>query len=267
MYKGNGVSYEYGITMKKALKNIRIIVVVATCIFLGYLGNKAYRLIFTPVTYSITSDNILSTTTQECIKTVVAHDIDYQRVPLATIAHQLKDTFPFVKGVTIAHLATGTVAIHLTIYKPLMRINSNLVLLESGILESQQSFKSDVIASLSAVSVHESVFTDSRLTPDFYTCLASISSHLFKGYEINWHNKHELWLTDKNQPSFKILCDAHSISNEQKLNLCKKLKEEIKGKKEVLLNKSKTWIADIRFDNQIIIFSRGGRGHGYDTST
>ncbi|TET05876.1 hypothetical protein E3J79_03740 [Candidatus Dependentiae bacterium] len=253
--------------MKKALKNIRIIVVVATCIFLGYLGYKAYCLIFTPLTYAITNDSILSTTAQECIKTVVAQDIDYQSVPFATIAHQLKDTFPFIKVVTIAHLATGTVAIHLTIYKPIIRINNNLVLLESGVLELQQLFKYDIIASLPTVSVHESVCTDSRLTSDFYTCLSAISPHLFKEYEINWHNKHELWLTDKNQHSFKILCDIYSISNEQKLRLCKKLKEEIKGKKEVLLNKSKTWIADIRFDNQIIVFSRGGRGHGYDTST
>jgi hypothetical protein len=153
------------------------------------------------------------------------------------------------------------------VYKPIIKINDNLVLLESGMMESQHSFKSDIIEVLPSLCIHESIFTDNRLTPDIYTCLNSISPYLFKEYEINWHNKYELWLTDKSQHNFKILSDAYSISDEQKLKLCKKLKEEIKGKKEVLLNKSKTWIADIRFDNQIIVFSRGGRGHGYNSST
>jgi len=252
--------------MKKTAKIIRIIIIFALLITGGFFSYKLYHRLFTPTRFTISSNNILSASTLETINTFIDQKTDYTDKSIKSLAAQLKTTFPFIKEVAITQLPK-TLAIHMNINKPLFVINNDLILLESGTLESLNLFKPDVFESLPSASIHKSSYHDKNLSQSCYNCLTSISRHLLDSYQLNWNNEQEVWLNDKKQPRFIILCNLQSIEDQKKLKFCSTLKNEIVRKKEFSHNKLNTWIADIRFDNQIIIFSRGGKGHGYNTFT
>jgi len=231
--------------------------------FLG--GYKASRILFEPSGYFLNTSSVLS---QQAHLTIAnfCEQIDVKKLPLQKIAYNIKERFPIIESVTIHQQPTKTLDIRCCVYTPLFNINHDMIVCASGILEPSHSFKTELITTLPALKIDACEITENRLHTVCYDCLASCPSTLFDVYDLTWKNEAEIVLTDKKQGRFSILSDINTINDQKKFNLYAHLKHDIMNRNDFALNKGKQWVADIRFDNQIIIFSRGGRGYGYKTS-
>lgn len=253
--------------MKKVTKIIKISLMLAFFIISGYVLQKSYDALFTPRGYNLTADTILSQTTKDQVNSFIAQEINCKKTAAHSIATKLKHQFPYIQSIDISRLATQTVHIKIHTYNPLFIVNGNQILLESGICEPKNRFSENSIASLATININSSAIIDNHLNQSCYTCLAKLSPHILKTYTLNWINACEIWLKNKKQPRFALLCDTNTIHDEHKITLGTSLEHEIVSKKAFNYNTIKIWVADIRFDNQIVIFSRGGRDHGCITSS
>jgi len=83
---------------------------------------------------------------------------------------------------------------------------------------------------------------------------------IFDRYTLCWVNEHELYFGDMDDDSFSLLCDAASLPHTTSLALYDQVKQSAKSN----VRMKKKWIADVRFENQIIVY--GDRGEGYGKS-
>jgi len=253
--------------MKKVTKIIRISLILSFFIISGYALQKSYTFLFMPRGYTLTTDIILAKTTKNQIDTFIAQKINYKEENLNSIAKALHNRFLYIKSVNISRLATQALDINIHTYNPLFIVNDNHILLESGMCEPKNTFDANSIASLERITIHASAIIDNHVDSTCYRCLTTLSPHIIKMYNLIWISACEIWLKNKKQQRFALLCNTNTIHDGHKITLGTSLKNEIVSKKAFNYNTMKTWVADIRFDNQIVIFSRGGRGYGYTTSS
>jgi len=254
--------------MKKVQIIIRIFVGFVPLLVGGIIGYNSYRILFIPSDYTLETNSILSTQAIEQINNFIEQNIDFKNsLSLKKIASSLKEEFACIKRVAIRQLPTKKLHIQLSTYKPLFRLNNDCILLKSGIIEPLHSFNPQSIDKLQCITVHNSAINKHQLSSPCYTCLTNCSPSVFESFDFTWNNETELILHDKKQRRFSILGDINTLTDQQKLKLYTTLQHQIMNRNDYALNKGKKWIADFRFDNQIIIFSRGGRGYGYKASS
>jgi len=252
--------------MKKGIKIARITVIFGLIIGGAFIGYRSFINHTTPSCFFVTADQILSKEGLSAIATFIKEETDYKKSSLAIIAYKLKAAFSHINHIAISHISKKLV-INVQPHKPRFVINADKVLLESGKVKPRSLFNNDILLTIPLLTISESACHIDNLSADCFNALNTISPVLLEQYNLCWENEREVWLTDKKKPHFTILTDSHSITHQQKLDVCGILKKTIESRKDFSRRKSTVWVADIRFDNQVIIFSRGGKGHGYNTLT
>lgn len=252
--------------MKKVLRIARILLIL---IFTGGIVHASYRALnwlLIPTSFNLAGSHTLSKDSLEKVSEFIEEKLDYKTKSLKDVAHAIKNQFSHIKHVMITQAPNG-LNVKLKPRTPRFIINNEKILIDSGQLISKYLFNKDAYSMLPALTIDEAACESGCLNYLCHKSLCMVPGKLFKAYDFWWQNKEAVWLTCKEQPHFVILTDAESIGNKQKLQLCCNLKKDIELKKEFSFKKSMVWIADIRFDNQVIVFSRGGKGHGYNTFT
>ncbi len=250
--------------MKRGIKIARIIVIFGLIVGSIFIGYRKFINQSTPYCFFVADNHILSKEELNAIIRFINEETDYTKNSLATIAHKLKAEFSHINHIGISHISKKLI-IKLKPYKPRFVINTDKVFLESGTVKPRSLFNNDMLSTIPSLTIND-CFIDNLSTVCF-NALNTISPVLLEQFNLCWENEREVWLSDKKQPQFAILTDLKSIMDQQKLDMCQVLKKNIVSRRDFLRKKSTVWIADIRFDNQVIIFSRGGKGHGYNTLT
>jgi len=251
--------------MKRTLKIARTLIITFAIGSGTFLVYRTINQLLIPAEIVLLSETQLSQKGHELIYTFINEEINYKYKPLHEIAYLVKNQFSEIKNISITHIPKKLI-IKFNIHKPRFVINDKKIFLESGIIKPKHFFDKNSIELLPKLSLNESLHSNKQFLNTCYSYLENISPELFENYDLIWKTEQEIWLTNKEQPRFSILSDPNSINNNQKLTLCSKLKKNIESKKTFSFTKS-VWFADIRFDNQVIIFSRGGKGYGYNTYT
>ncbi len=252
-------------TLKERIKIIYIIVICVFVVGISYLTGKSLQCLLTPTCFKVTG-TMLAPGGIKDISQFIHEKIDYKKNSLKNIAQQIKTQFPYIKHVSITQIPK-ILLIDLQILEPRFAINEGYVLLDLNRIESSEVFKKNIVSELPSVKIDTFTDNSEQLDPLCYESLNVIPEELRVNYSCYLRNNHEILFTHKKQPQFVILADLHSVNNLQKLNLCNKVKHEMELRKSFTPKMSTKWIVDIRFDNQVIVFSRGGKGHGYNTFT
>jgi len=239
----------------------RLILLCTVCIIVVYTSNNLYQTLFNVDKFEICHNGHISITSCEMISTTLADT--FQSLSFHGISQKIKNSFPFIKNISCAQLPTKELIITLEPYEPLYVINNDLILIESGNIVSKNMYDEIVYKELVNITYEQPLHTS--VNKSCFTCLNSLNRSIFDAYDLTWTDDNEILLIDKKHRRFAIYTDMHSLEDLQKINHCSSLKTKITETKEFSLEKRKIWFADIRFDNQIVIFSRGGRGHGYAT--
>ena len=241
--------------MKDTVKLFRIITIMIAVLGAGLLTNTIYRSICAVryVTYAF--DQTISPELQRDITAQVAlfeHEGSYNpRTIISTITQQ----FSCVKSVSVHCRASHTAEIEITAHNPIVRINGTHVLTDAKTIISDNSYALYVVDALPSFSIAVALpdQCSDRMMSAVKQC---IKDRIFERYTLSWVNEHELYFRDVHDPSFSLLCDTASLPTYRTLLSYEQLKNSIKSRKSPM----NRWVADLRFDDQIIVSGdQGGR--------
>jgi hypothetical protein len=168
--------------------------------------------------------------------------------------------FPFIKSFTMQCIP-GAMCCSFKTRKPFCLVNNNLVLTTDGVLVGKEVFESQVLEGLKTAYVSEIAIQKEYELGAFQACMSQLPASVLNGYDLVWHDAITASLRDKEQKNFSIFFNAETLPTLPVLADCNVIKKNLIENN--LMQQKKSWIADIRFTNQIIVFEdKGGRRYG-----
>jgi hypothetical protein len=170
-------------------------------------------------------------------------------------AQEIQKQFPWIKSVSFFRTPAQTMRVSVVIDEPVIKVNE-AILTKSRVFPAS-TFTQTQIAALPTLSVHFPIATDrADIPPAFIPHAQTFATELFAPYSITWFDAYTARLTDKEQPNFVIQFNAQSIPDAKMFAHCATIKKLLQERGSFEGRKKQTrWIADIRFERQLILFS------------
>ncbi len=242
--------------MKDIIKRFRIITVIVGLLGVGVVTHTIYRSVCAVHYVAYAFDHAISPEQQRNIRAQVAlfeNDGSYNpRTIVATIS-----AFACVKSVSVQCCASHTAQISVEANGPIVRINGSHVLTEAKTIIPENSYALYVLNALPSLSM-ATALPDQCSDQMMSTVKSCVKDRIFERYTLSWVNEHELYFRDINDPSFSLLCDVVSLPTHTALLSYEQVKNSIKRRKAAPSH----WVADLRFDDQIIVSRDQGGGYG-----
>ncbi len=222
-------------------------------LLIGFFGsavliNKVYSSICS-VRYLVYSfDHTISPEAQRDIMAQVALFESNGLYNPKAIIDVITRNFDCVEMVGISCIPYNTAQINITAYEPLVRVNDRYVVTDHKTIIPDSSYASYVLTSLPSLSFTTPVPRNCSETM-MHAIRMSIKNQIFERYTLCWVSEHELYLQDMSDPTISLLCDSVSFPSYTKLVSYERLKNSIKTKGSA----HKRWVADMRFDDQIVV--------------
>lgn len=173
----------------------------------------------------------------------------------AAILAELPEHCTCIKSVALLQLPHHTAQLRVISFDPIVTVNNDKMLIENNAVISAAYYADFVKNSLHKVTLANEV------PAAFSVALTSsireaIEEKLFDHYTFNIISHDQWHLQDKNDPAFTICCNAASMPHGALYQKYSQLKKKLRTKESM----KAAWIADIRFNNQIIV-AMSTRGH------
>lgn len=208
---------------------------------------------------------------KKSIESFIAKNNSCLNSSLSVAVKKIKKRFPSVKKVELFSNAQGITTASIESEKPLLKINEHFILVDNGMLLQQKLFDQNYIKDLKHLNFLNSDFISETFDFDdmnneyvgkmpgiFLKTALHIPSFLFQKYKITCKSSSKWLLQDKTQKNFFILWNESKIPNESILNVCNEIKKNLVSRKKFLGKKVRDWVADVRFEDQIILFAKAG---------
>ncbi len=216
---------------------------VASCLWLNHQ-------LFTINRYIFSFDQTISDKTQQKIAAYVeANQLSIFNGP--AIADAIQERFSFVHNVTLSYLPIGVVCVEIIADQPEYWINNTQVITRKGSLYAKKVFTKHNLALLPSIAI--SFDEDQQALPTrLHDVVTNLPSHVFTTYDFEWDTEHIIWLRDKEKPQFAIVFAADQLPTEKVLFGCTQIKQVLHQR--LALECKTHWVADIRFNDQIIVY-------------
>lgn len=184
-------------------------------------------------------------------------NMSFNQLCAQTMSH-----FDWIQSMDLFLLPCNHVRVEILAHTPLYVVNSDYVVTATGDVLKKDLFESSRLKNLHTVFI----FFDKQEPFLSATCkhfLLHVPPAFFDVYACEWKNDNNVLFYDKQQPRFAILFHPDQIPTNMMLQQCNTLKEELVARLVFELPRTQTWIADVRFKDQIIV-SQEKRGvcHG-----
>ncbi len=197
----------------------------------------------------------------------------------ANLLPKIESHFPAIKSVIIdmsSLTKENKKALNFTIqaYQPIFLLNDEHVICENGTMLSKAVFSQAELAKLENISFEGGAPTPKNINRlmTFFESLsgqsAKGSSSILKDFSIRWVDKHAIWLDPKKtgqsdqeqQKDASLLVGYNTMPNQHDIMQCRNLRGQIvdkpcKDKRGRPCKNNTTWVCDLRFDQQIVLFS------------
>jgi hypothetical protein len=193
---------------------------------------------------------------------------------LDEISRVICEKFPSIGCHILSQDAAGVVTVRVDPVKAQCLINTEFVLSQDGHLFKKNLFAESVIGGLVDLLVPhlDSCCTKAcamenkewigTLLPDLCTTVRTLSGDLFQRYNVSCRNQGSWLLHDKQEQRFAILFHGTKIPDEKVIAMCNKLKGTLDTRGALTATNTTSWVADVRFENQIVLFRNAGGSHG-----
>jgi len=245
--------------MKCRFRDIKIGFVIVLSIFFAVSVKKLSDHIFSIDGFSCKIDNTISQAQACKIISFLHRQKDLKRWSLQNISEKIKTEFPFIQSVVSSRKASGILDLRLGAVVPIFFVNKMFVLVREGGLFENSFFSKQAIANLACVQVNLQDFT---LADSCKKMLKKLPTSCFEQYDLVWESGTKSWLKDKKNNLFAIVFNDTCVVNEKILSACRRLKNNLQERGVFTVKKPKRWVADVRFKDQIIVFSDRGGGDG-----
>lgn len=185
---------------------------------------------------------------------------EFQKTSCAAsvLSASLKETFPVVERVSINYLSHNNKLVTVSASIPVIIINQKYVLTSTEKVVSIDNFMPEQCVSLP-------VFTLANETQDFLLSdndykefIKRTSLDVYNRFAVTWYNSTVVTLQDKNDSRFMLVANQQTEFLPSLLKKCADIQKSINSRAQSAGTK---WCLDVRFKDQIILFSVRGNGH------
>lgn len=160
----------------------------------------------------------------------------------------IKNEFPVVNSISILRNSYTSIKIKVDAEIPNYKINDDLILTSQFQLLETNCFSQSYIDSLESISVQfDKSNKPLNIELEFIKFISEFPKNLLTDFKINYNKKNEIFLTSKEDQQFLILTKYDKIPNSKIVEQCKRIKNE----KNIQSNKK--FIADLRFNDQVMV--------------
>jgi hypothetical protein len=247
-----------GEDMRMNLGKRFIILSIVSVAVLGCAIKKTHAVLFSVHGCSVTIDPILSHQTHQQITDFFNKNEELQDVSLKDIVAAVQKKFFCVESVAVKRCASGSLDIGISAVKPLCNINSDKVLVVNGTIFANDVFTDSSREKLDTLFVRLEQEELDKVREKLRKFTQKLIPSIYSQYDVVWFNEREVRLIDKKDSWFVTVCNAYKVPNEQSLAYINRIKQDIfpkKGRKNI------RWVADMRFNDQIIVSSGKGGSH------
>ncbi len=245
--------------MKGRRVHSRLIILCVSSIVLMVGIVKLHRYLFTATRFVFSIDPLITHSIQETIISF-AKSMHQEHASMKTMSDSIANEFPFIRSISVQRIPVRSVYLELKAYDPLCVINNDTLLLYNEMVIPKQQYLTYFVKNLPHITLQKNNTISSVLKTVLKKIVMESYYSAFLNYNVTWINENEVWLCDKKQEDFSILGSINRLPTSAILNQCAYLKSRL-SERNAFLNKKKKpqrWIADIRFDKQIVLYKNLG---------
>jgi hypothetical protein len=202
-------------------------------------------------------DRLFSKTMQFEIKDFIDQAYKKSKNPSNLLPH-IESKFPAIKSIVIDMHNPELLNFTIQTYQPLFLINDEHVICQGG-----KIFEKSIFADYQLYTLQNIVFDDVP-TPKNVDRLIHfferVTQPVLQDFSIRWINKNTVWLDRKQGQDISLLLGSEGIANIHDIEQCQNMRAQItdppcKDKRGKPCKNKVTWVCDLRFDQQVVLFS------------
>ncbi|HRN78322.1 MAG TPA: hypothetical protein PLU71_03720 [Candidatus Dependentiae bacterium] len=245
----------------KGLLRIRYVVCLVIFTICGTGIKKGISMLYAQQQLACICDQRIAPIEQKKIINALHTLFKQNELSMHTLTLDIQERFPFIKSCTLSYMP-GVTCCSLKVRNPFCLINDVLVLTDDGVLVIKDVFKEPIIATLKTAIVDRVAIQKEHAIWGFQECIAALPATILNIYDVIWHDRLHAQLRDKKEKRFSILFDVDSLPDEELFRQCERIKDDLVAK-DVFQQSRRSWVADVRFTKQIIVFEdKGGLWYG-----
>lgn len=196
-------------------------------------------------------DEHLSPQTKERIEAQLTHQLHLK--PFEIISFLLS-RFTCIEHASLRIEPNKDAVITMKAQRPLVRVNEQYILSSSARLIPVHDFESSHIANLMCMKVAPEILTDAQALQELTRHMKEVEPTLLQEFNVMWHKSHEVVLTDVHNPLIQYVFCAHQLADHPRIQLYIDQVAHLMIERGVeTAQQKKQLIADVRFENQVIL--------------
>lgn len=236
-------------------------VIIVFCVMIGCLylftSRKLDMTIVYPDNCVFTIDELFSRSMQLEIKDFIDAAYKQQKNP-SHLLPKIESHFPMIKSIIIEMQDPTSLHFLIQAYQPKFLLNNEYAICQHDTLFVKKIFSPEVLLRLENITFDGA--TTSQIIRRLHSFVTSLTDPILREFSIRWIDKHAIWLDQKTGQDLSLLVGYDIIPTSDDVKQCRKLRGQIidkpcKDKRGKPCKHQVSWVCDLRFDQQIVIFS------------
>ncbi len=164
----------------------------------------------------------------------------------------LSKEFYFIDSICCMQKSSGVVDIAISSKIPFIKVGKDRVMTTDGLIIKADYFNKKSLSNKARCSIFGLQDVECTVVPACVEGLKKIPENIYEKYNVCWQSFVKGILQDRSQKRFFIVFNNQTVPNQNLLKACNKIRDKLEQDGAF---KKKQWVADVRFDNQIIVNS------------
>ena len=229
---------------------MRMSIFFGVCLLgIGYI----YRLIFFARAVHVVCDDMIDQVYCAALQEqLTVSMVNYPKTCAASIHAQ----YPFVDAITFSFLSDYTALVEICARRPILQINTTHIVMENYDIISADVYKIQYKAMLPRMQVTDVGALTASIAKKMCSCVDHVDDAILEQYDLQWHDETDVWLIKKTDTSVAFRIHADFVCTQQELAQGQQVLQLVREEREKTKKKKALWVADMRFEKQIVAYTR-----------
>ncbi|OQA36290.1 MAG: hypothetical protein BWY54_00100 [Candidatus Dependentiae bacterium ADurb.Bin331] len=223
---------------------------VATCATLT-ITLLCIASLLTPTQLTFSIDPCVTPATSQLLITTARSA--HQKIQHEPWYFSLKRQFPFINEIICSRYKPHQLYVNIHIDLPYFLVNDERVLTRRGCIASCSFFEKQYLT-LPGINI---IQPKQELDHRCLQWLQRVPQKMFQLYEITIENRTSILVSDRMKTCMTIKMDSNQLLDQAIINRCIKMQAQLTEQKKFKKTSPAAWIADVRFNKQIVIYQKG----------
>lgn len=171
------------------------------------------------------------------------------------VVAQLQKEYPHLRAISVERRPTGVMHVCVDAHKPVAKINT-AVATECGVIAKADWYQQQVINNLPNITMKQIPLVGTIIDQEFVVWAKQLPDNAANQYAIMWKSPTNIVLQHKTHKDIDlVVCAEQKWNNKFKKQLAVAEQKCLAARTKA--RKKGPWVADMRFNNQIIVAQRG----------